>query len=170
MPSPIQFVFKLVAGAIENAARKNAIREAGARTLGSVRMRCETSFDAGPIYEATDRAAERIFKKFGAYVRVRARSSIRKRKGISAPGSPPSSHTGSLRNMILYAYDMDNKSVVIGPTLGASQSGAPEALEHGGRARMGPSGSVVIGPRPYMGPALEAELPQLPKMWKDSVR
>lgn len=131
-------------------------------------------FDRDAIIKAVDRATRKNLSKFGAFVRQRARTSIRKRKGTSPPGGPPYSHTGFLRRFIFFGYDPDRRSVVIGPTLAGSQSGAPENLEHGGRAnirqRDGETERATIRPRPFMGPAFEAERPGLPDLWRDSVR
>jgi len=65
---------------------------------------------------------------------------------------------------------------VVGP-VGFRRSSAPNVLEFGGRTtivrrRRGKreSRAVTIKARPYMGPALEKEAPNLPKVWKNSVR
>jgi hypothetical protein len=69
--------------------------------------------------------------------------------------------------------DAGRKSVVIGPTLTKDGSEAPRLLEHGGdttlETREGPK-RARYRPRPFMGPAFEAERPQLPALWKNSVR
>jgi len=54
-------------------------------------------FTSKAVLSATDRATRRVVSRFGAYVRRAAKSSIRKRKRISCPGKPPSSHTGLLK-------------------------------------------------------------------------
>lgn len=99
-------------------------------------------FDADAVLKRMDRATARALSKFGSFVRTRARTSIKKRKGISAPGSPPSSHTGLLRKWILFAAEPQRKNVVIGPiklnqlafdvTGAVSQGGVPLILEKGG--------------------------------------
>jgi len=142
-------------------------------------------FDAPKVLSAVDAAARRVLSKFGAYVRTAAKSSIRKRKRISAAGSLPSSHVGLLKKCIYFGYDAQHQSVVIGPTRLNKGGSAPETLEHGGTAtivrrsdsafgtfRKGPSKrhTVRIAPRPYMGPALKKESPKLPAMWRDSVK
>lgn len=131
-------------------------------------------FDRDAVTKAVDRTTRRVLSKFGAFVRTRSRTSIRKRKGISPPGKPPHSHTGLLRDLIFFSYDQDRQSVVIGPVrLGRGTGEAPAALEYGGRStirRRGKSVRVTIGPRPYMQPAFDAELPGLPALWKDSIR
>ena len=131
-------------------------------------------FDAPAVMNSVDRATRKVLSRFGAFVRQRARSSIRKRKKPSAPGQPPSSHTGLLKAGIYFGYDAQADSVVIGPVaLNAKGEDVPATLEAGGMATItfGPKigQQVFIAARPFMGPALEAEAPQLPDMWKDAV-
>ena len=132
-------------------------------------------FDSPKVVRAVDRTTRRVLSKFGAFVRRTARSSIRKRKRISEPGSPPSSHSGLLKKFIFFGYDPAKRSVVIGPTR-LNQKGrgeAPPLLEYGGKAtlvRRGKKKRVTYQARPYMGPAFEKEKPQLPAMWRGSVR
>ena len=131
-------------------------------------------FDRSAVKSKTDPATRRVLSKFGAFVRRGARSSIRKRKRISQPGMPPSSHTGLLRNFIWFGYEPQRNSVVIGPVrLNGNDGKAPSLLEYGGttlRRKKGDVESVTVRPRPYMGPAFDRELPKLPGMWRDSVR
>jgi hypothetical protein len=135
-------------------------------------------FDAPAVVRAVDSATRKVLSKFGAFVRTAARSSIRKRKRISEPGQPPSSHTGLLKRFIFFGYDTARRSVVIGPTRLNSTSGtAPGSLEHGGATavstrRRGRRVTVraKVSARPYMGPALQRELPKLPAMWANSVK
>ena len=114
-----------------------------------------------------------MLSRFGAFVRTRAKTSIRKRKGTSPPGSPPHSHVGLLRKFILFAYDPTRKSVVIGPTLIRAESQAPRLLEHGGEAvrrTKTRTRRLRYRPRPFMQPAFAAEQSKLPPLWRDSVR
>ncbi len=130
-------------------------------------------FDRPAVTNAMDRATRRVLSRFGAFVRRGARSSIRKRRAISQPGSPPSSHTGLLKRNIFFVYERQRANVVIGPILLNSASDAPALLEHGGnvtRRRRGKQVRMTYRPRPFMGPAFERERPKLPAMWKDSVR
>ena len=133
-------------------------------------------FDRDKVRRAIDNAAKRAMSKFGAFVRQRARTSIRKRKGVSPPGRPPFSHVGTLRRGILFAFDSARNSVVIGPVPLGSRSGAPERLEYGG------TGTVVASRRgggtgatrrylkhPYMQPAFEAELPKARELLRNSL-
>jgi hypothetical protein len=154
-------------------------------------------FDRPAVSNALDRGTKRTLSRFGAFVRQRARTSIRKKKGISPAGGPPFSHLGVLRKGILFAYDPQARSVVTGPILAGSQSGAPERLEEGGtvpgngrvvwitntpgrdqkgrfvsdgRTRIVLTGNIAYKPRPYMGPAFKAELPKAPEMFKNQIR
>jgi hypothetical protein len=136
-------------------------------------------FDAKKVIDATTKAERKVLSRFGAFVRRSARSSIRKRRKVSSPGQPPSSHTGLLRRFIFFAYDPWRKSVVIGPArLNQKVGDAPRALEHGGRSRVTAGRrrrrrvvrTVTIGARPFMGPAFDKEKPKLSAMWRDSIR
>jgi hypothetical protein len=100
-------------------------------------------FDRQRVISAVDKGVRNVLSRFGAFVRTRARSSIRSRKGVSAPGSPPSSHTGILKRFLYFAYDPTARSVVIGPektnqvffsAAGQPVRGTvPEVLEEGGQ-------------------------------------
>ena len=131
-------------------------------------------FDRQAVLGAVDSATRRVLSKFGAFVRTAARHSIRKRKAVSQPGSPPSSHVGTLRRLIFFGYDPARKSVVIGPTPFRSEVEAPPLLEYGGRAlrknRKGRNVTAIYKARPFMGPAFEQEKPKLPAMWAGSVK
>ena len=132
-------------------------------------------FDTRKVRKAVDAGTRRVLSKFGAFVRRTARSSIRKRKKASPPGSPPSSHTGLLKRFIWFGYEPARRSVVIGPArLSAKGRGeAPHLLEYGGTGvveRKGKRRRARIRPRPFMGPAFEKEQPKLPAMWLDSVK
>jgi len=135
-------------------------------------------FDRDKVRKRTDTGTRRVLSRFGAYVRTTAKHSIRKRKRISDPGEPPSSHTGLLRRFIFFGYDRDRRSVVIGPMrLNQKVGDAPAALEYGGTSTMVEGlrrrrrkRRIRIAARPYMGPAFEQEKPKLPAMWRDSVK
>jgi hypothetical protein len=49
-------------------------------------------FDRAKVKNAVDAGTRRVLSRFGAFVRTRARTSIRKRKGTSPPGGPPHAH------------------------------------------------------------------------------
>lgn len=134
-------------------------------------------FDRQKVHKLAEKKSRQAQAKFGAFVRRRAKSSIRKSKKTSAPGQPPKSHVGTLKNLIFFSFDPKTESTVIGPVkfgLGL----APKALEYGGmsiRSRRIKAASgeklvakkpVKIRARPFMNPALRAELPKFPGMFR----
>lgn len=129
-------------------------------------------FDREAVTKAVSKATRGVLSKAGAYVRTAARSSIRTRKAISAPGDPPSSHTGTLKRSILFGYDRSSESVVIGPTNFRAADGATggaSRLELGGTTSRG--GKVRhYAARPFMLPALEKEASKFPALWRDQVK
>ncbi len=130
-------------------------------------------FDRPAVTNAVDRAQKKVFSKFGAFVRQTARNSIRKRKSISEPGQPPSSHTGLLKRNIFFVFSPESRSVVIGPILLDKQTDAPRLLEHGDtvvRKRRKKRVRMKYRARPFMGPAFEKEQQQLPALWRNSVK
>lgn len=120
----------------------------------------DSFFDRSAIDKRLDRALKRTLSKYGAFVRQRAKTSLRYKKGTSAAGDPPHAHrtadkprrdkkTGVikvrpvslLREFLFFGYDASAKSVVIGPALlrntlsrTRSASTIPELQEHGGGA------------------------------------
>jgi hypothetical protein len=133
-------------------------------------------FDRELIVKKVKDAGKTSLSKAGAFVRQRAKTSIRKRKKVSTPGSPPSSHVGLLRNMIYFFYDEANQSVVVGPQIlnGAKRNGSvvtPELMEFGGTAPHWRTKKISTWrPRPFMQPALEAEAPKFPDLFADVVK
>lgn len=130
-------------------------------------------FDAKAVRDKLDPATRRALSKMGAFIRRRAKSSIRKRKRVGTPGQPPSSHEGSLKRLIFFAYDADRQSVVIGPV--AFRKGeAPKLLEHGGSAqkiyKSGTSKQLHYHKFPFMKPAGEAEAPKFKDLLRNMVK
>lgn len=133
-------------------------------------------FDRAKVANKLALAERRNLSRAGAYVRQRARSSIRRRKRTAEPGQPPSSHEGSLR-LILFAYQDQSHSVIVGPVrLHGSREGAtvPALLERGGTVRRvdrtGKLRTLRYRAFPFMGPALAAERAKLAKLWENAVR
>lgn len=129
-------------------------------------------FDQPAVIKALDAATRRAFSKYGAFVRQRAKTSIRSRQGISRPGQPPFSHAGHLKRLIFFAFDANTKSVVIGPTLFRSPQipTAPESLEFGGLQQRPEGGTARYAPRPFMRPAEQAERKNLADLLRDKMR
>jgi phage gpG-like protein len=127
-------------------------------------------FDSPKVIRSVDKTTRSVLSRFGAFVRRTAKSSIRKRQKVSESGTPPSSHTGLLKRFIFFGYDPQKRSVVIGPErLNQKNTDAPHTLEYGGRTTVNKK-RIRISARPFMGPAFEKEKPNLPSMWKDSVK
>lgn len=186
-------------------------------------------FDRQAVIDAIGRGNVKTLGRAGAFIQRRAKSSIRKRKRTSLPGEPPSSHVGTLRNLIYFGFDTASRSIVVGPTPLGAIGVVPPALEFGGTSvvrknprrrqrRVGTGGEIRLGgphgktnkrakdgkwvtyaklrtqaqadranqlneqlygpehlggksiePRPYMGPALRAEMPNLPTLWANSI-
>jgi len=133
-------------------------------------------FDRPTVRRAVDPAKRRALSRGGAFVRQRAKTSMRRRRGTSRPGRPPYAHEGSLRRLIFFGYDRRTESVVVGP-VGFRRGDVPNVLEFGGRTtvvrrRRGKRSRrrVCVAARPYMRPALEKEAAKLPKVWRNSVK
>lgn len=100
-------------------------------------------FDRAAVIDRMGAANARRLSRIGAYIRRRARTNIlRRRKGVSSPGSPPSVHSkdsvATLRN-IQFAADRTTESMICGPIklnqVNETQDGrisVPEVLEKGG--------------------------------------
>lgn len=131
-------------------------------------MKTFAFFDTKEVIEALDKAEARQLSKAGAFVRRRARSSIRKRKGISKPGKPPTNQTGRYKSSILFGYDRNASSVVIGPSFSFGGSEVPQLIEFGGFAKLDGE-QVYYEARPTMLPALEKEVPNFPSLFLNSV-
>jgi len=143
-------------------------------------------FDRRAVIDAVARANRRSLSKAGGWLRLAARRSIRSRKSISKPGSPPSSHTRVLKDGILYGYDAVREDVVVGAVIrrGADRDRlrgprAPELLEKGGTVtRLIRRGGrkrrlrMTYRARPYMAPTLAKarQSDALAPIWKNSVR
>lgn len=104
--------------------------------------------------------------------RFRIRQQIAKRQGgprpkrplaPSKPGEPPRMIQGDIKKFLFFAYEPQERSVVIGPARTSGGTGAPETLEQGGHVTL-KNGRVRIEPRPSMKPAFDKNLPSLPRM------
>jgi len=72
-------------------------------------------FDRKVVQNAVDKQQRRAISRSLAFVRRRARSLLRRRKRVSAAGSPPSVHSDPGLKTILFAYDMRTKGGIVGP-------------------------------------------------------
>jgi hypothetical protein len=155
---------------------------------GGSMFTCElgTFFDATELMKGVDKAEKKALSRAGAFVRKRARGSIRRRKTVSRPGRPPNAHLDDLKR-ILFAYDKSAGSVVIGPMPlnGRDFPKVPTLLEFGGnvrsyiRTKSGRRSKHVrrgrktlrYRARPFMGPAMDKELAKgtIPKQFENAV-
>jgi hypothetical protein len=143
-------------------------------SIGSIESSMANFFDRPKVLHAVDSARRKVLSKFGAFVRTRDRSSQRKRKGISKPGAPPSSHLGLVRQFTFFAYDPEAKSVVIGPAkLNQRNSDTLVSLEKGGTVERMFKGHRVQAhyqSRPHTKPAFDIELKKMPMAFQDQVK
>lgn len=128
-------------------------------------------FNTRRVRDAVDRAKRRVLIRQGSYLRTVARHLIHRRRGASAPGNPPHSHVGLLREQLFYGYDRPAESVVVGPRVFKPNLDMPGVHEFGGTlpSRRGHRAARYPA-RPYMGPALERAEPKLASFWHDSVK
>lgn len=154
--------------------------------MSFLKIRTQMFFDRPKVLRAVSKAAARAMSRIGGYLRLTARRSIRPRTGSAAPGKPPHSHTGVLRDSIFYSYSRERNSVVVGPTPARgvrdqTPMRAPELLEKGGtavrkvrdrRTKRTRRQRYSYEARPYMGPALEKAraAEKLAAFWKDVVK
>ena len=119
-------------------------------------------FDSEIVKRAMDAATRRALSKFGAFVRTRAKTSIRKRKAISAPARRRAPTRASCASRS--SFRTTNRQVGRRRTLRYGKNAA-STLEHGGT-----SDGKLYRARPYMIPAFDKELPNAPKLFKDSIK
>lgn len=148
------------------------------------RWTVKTQFRPEPIRNAAERAERRNLFKCAAWIRTNMRRSIRNRKKPAAANEPPHSHTGALKNYILFAYDPNAHSAVIGAILKSTkQKNAgpqpPEILENGGTVTITRKvrGQKIrfrahFTPHPFAEPAKEraAQEGTLAEYWKDTIK
>lgn len=140
-------------------------------------------FDRQIVISAVGVASAKNMSRAGSFIQRAARSSLRRRKSASPPGQPPSVHTkdrvATLKN-IWFTFDPVNKSVVVGPMklnstslVGSDQPTVPALHEYGGTAVVGKGQRkrrARYAPRPFMGPAMQRELPKFEGLWASSVK
>lgn len=153
-------------------------------------------FDSPKVKKLTAAGFRRGLSKMGAFIRTKAitlilRHNIRRGFGvktkvknrhpgqISPVGEAPYSHTGLLAKFLFFAFDQSAKAVYVGPVkLNRPTENAPRLLEYGGHTSRVEKRFTMASrvrqlfyrPRPFMHPALEAELPKLPEALAGCVR
>ena len=162
----------------------------------TIGMRAEVMklfFDREAVMKQVRADQRRYFAKAGGFARTTARQSIRdarkfkkiESKGMSPeeftgalrearyersskPGQPPRSRSHLLRRNIFFAFDPP-RGVIAGPVKLSGKGKIPKVLEVGGQTR-NRERSFEIKARPYMAPALRKTVPQLPRLYAESVR
>ena len=151
-------------------------------------------FDKEHIIALIGEANARQLDKTTAHLKVVAQRSMRysASRTYSAPGEPPRAHraTGAkVRKFLFNYYDPSTKSAVVGPEKLSNVRGkdVPRTLEKGGSSEVQTrevirktrglfvgvlvqSHTARIAARPYMGPALQQELPLIPDRWLNSIQ
>ena len=127
-------------------------------------MKVHIEFDQSRILVAVKSGNITALRRAGAYIRKSAQNKVTQSSNASAPGSPPNTRRGLLKQSLLFGVEKQRQSVVVGPAekfIGTAMS----AHEFGGtyRRRRYPK-------RPLMGPTLQATLPKLPTLWEKSVK
>lgn len=132
-------------------------------------------FDSQRVMKEMDARTRKALSRFGAFVRQTARKSLEESPASAASGNAPFIHGPKLPKSILFAADLDEGSVVIGPILFNKKSGylVPEVLEEGGTVMARVQGWATVGdarqkvmrmirkhfgPHPFMKPAFDREL------------
>ena len=120
-----------------------------------VKFDARNFLDRPAIKKALGKAEARMLNRIGGVVRKIARRSIRRRKKVSAPGSPPSARSDDMKK-IVYQADIKRGRVEIG-LIPYDGSELPRLLEKGGshtqRRRGKKPRRVHYRARPFMAPA-----------------
>lgn len=142
-------------------------------------------FDRALVEGKIDRTTGAVMSRFGAFVRQTGRRNFR-RKTAKEPVPPnPRNLTDLLRSSILFGWDPRTRSEVVGPYLFDKTKDKvnppPKRVERGGayqitKLQRRKSGAVWLTYQatyrefPFMRNALKTELPNLPRLWRDTIR
>lgn len=155
-------------------------------------------FDREKVQRAVNAGVVKVLRKAGGKTAKIAKFSIKRRAydNTSAPGETPYDHAGFVRakanrqrkkagkpplkvvasqkgiRTILFGLAPDNQGVVIGPVKNPSAKGKGvlPALEYGDSSRSSKGERVNIEARPFMSPALDKVVPELPAAFRGVVR
>ena len=133
----------------------------------------QSFFDRSAVIAAVGKMNARNLSRAASHVWRRMKTSMRRRKKVAEPGSPPSAHAGQLRDLLYFGFDANTASTVIGPVPFKSGT-APKVLEFGGsvvgKDSRGQARTMNYRPHPFARPALEAEQAKFPELWRNSLR
>lgn len=138
---------------------------------------------AGSIRKTARRSMKRVSKAAKAKLKKKRAEAMERGDRVfrdptvSKPGQPPKIHTDGDFNpkRILFGYDTNSDSVVVGPVRTNSRHNAVETLEHGGnvpiymgrRRKRKLIKTVYVRARPFMRPAEEKMRPGFQAEWAD---
>lgn len=149
----------------------------GGRLVG---VKVSQFFDQPAVKNMLTRRQHYVLKRYGAFVRLTARRSMRKKKGPSLAGEPPHAHPehsgaslrDSKRGGIVYGWDAMRQSAVVGPLRAEGSRAAaqttPELLEYAGLVHRSDGKTARYPARPYMRPAHGRGLDKLPDFWREA--
>lgn len=80
-----------------------------------VKVRVKVRTDSAKVLKKTKAASITSLGRAGAYIRGIARKSIKVSEKPSAPGKPPHTRKGRLKNAILFSVEKVQQTVVVGP-------------------------------------------------------
>lgn len=123
-------------------------------------------FDRRAVYSRLETKERQVLSATGAFHRRAVQQSMRpggKKNKVSEPGQPPRWHTKLLRNGVLFAYDPEARSVIVGVMPLRKEGEAPSKLQTGGNVTIAQKRrvngvtkiikkQVHIAARPYIGP------------------
>ncbi len=127
-------------------------------------MKGKSWFDPEYVQRKANQGCFKSLNHAAAAIRITARRSIRRNRKESPVGTPPHTRRGQLKRGLLYNVDRAKLTAVIGPAytfVGKSGSAHELGGEYFGRK---------YPARPFMGPALQANLHRVAQMWRDSVK
>lgn len=153
-------------------------------------------FDSEKVMAAVRKGTAKALSKCGAFVRREAKSSIRYANKSAAPGQPPKAHRGRmtrttkkkdgstttrqvspLKELIYFAYDEANGSVVVGPADFKNRAKrsyrVPTVLEQGGTVTTRTPRAVKSARypgNPFMAPALRKVQGKFAALFQDLLR
>ena len=116
------------------------------------------------VQKAADQAGYRNLGHAAASLRKTAVASIERSDEPSDPGEPPHTRRGQLPRAIRFDVDRTKQEAVVGPR--ASVVGEAGAAHEFGEEFRG----TDYDERPYMGPALDANLDRFAADWRGSIK
>ena len=78
-------------------------------------MKVHLEFDESRILIAVKSGNITALRRSGAYIRKAARNRVTQSSNASAPGTPPNTRRGLLKQSLLFGVEKQRQSVVVGP-------------------------------------------------------